>query len=279
MEAPPPRVEPAVAPRPPRRTQQRQAAARAARVARWQEVQQLQAQGVRIQGIARHLGMARRTVRHYLATPEAPQQAQHNPRPGGLTSPLLQPYVTYSRDRWQDGCTNISQLCREMSARGYPGSRALLAQVLLAWRTPRPSKPARGPGRRRKRSLNLRGLCLRRPDDLPPDERAALDQVRAADPEPAAGHDLLHRFRRLLAARDLSALDGWLAAARARGLPSFVTLATGLANDHAAVDAAFTTPWSTGPVEGHVLRVKRIKRQGYGRAKIDLLRARVLKAG
>ena len=278
VESPPPRVEPAVAPRPPGRTQQREAAARAARVARWQEVQQLRAQGLSIQGIARHLGMARRTVRHYLATPEAPQKGQRHPRPGGLSSPLLQPYVSYLQDRWQDGCTNISQLFREIVALGYPGSRSLLAQVLLAWRTPRPPKPVRGSGRRRKRPLNLRWLCLRRPDDLPPAERAALDQALAADAELATGHALLHRFRRLLAARDLPALDTWLADARASGLPPFVTFATGLANDRAAVDAALTLPWSTGPVEGHVHRLKLIKRQGYGRAKIDLLRARVLKA-
>jgi transposase len=222
--------------------------------------------------------MARRTVRHSLATPEAPEKGQRHPRPGGLTSPLLQPYVTYLQDRWQDGCTNISQLFREIGALGYPGSRSLLAQALLAWRPPRSTKPVRGPGRRRKRLLNLRWLCLRRPDDLPPAERAALDHARAADPELAVGHDLLHQFRRLLAARDLAALDTWLADAHASGLSPFVAFATGLTNDRAAVDAALTLPWSTGPVEGHVHRLKLIKRQGYGRAKLDLLRARVLKA-
>jgi transposase len=45
-----------------------------------------------------------------------------------------------------------------------------------------------------------------------------------------------------------------------------------------AVEAAFTLPWSTGPVEGHVHRVKLIKRAGYGRATLDLLRTRVLVA-
>jgi transposase len=278
VDTPPPQVEPVVAPPPPSRTKQREAAARAARVARWKEVQALGAQGMSTQSIARHLRMARRTVRHYRATPEAPQNAQRNPRPGGLTSPLLQPYVTYLQDRWQDGCTNITQLFREIVVLGYPGSRSLLAQALLAWRAPRPPKLAHGSGRRRKRSLNLRWLCLRRPDDLPPAERAALDQVLAADAELATGHALLHRFRRLLAARDLPALETWLADARSSGLPPFIAFATGLANDRAAVDGAFTTPWSTGPVEGHVHRVKLIKRQGYGRAKVDLLRARVLKA-
>jgi transposase len=61
-------------------------------------------------------------------------------------------------------------------------------------------------------------------------------------------------------------------------LPSFVTLATGIQLDRAAVEAALTTPWSTGMVEGHVHRVKLIKRQGYGRAKLDLLRRRILAA-
>ena len=139
VEMPPPQVEAAVAPPPPSRTKQREAAARAARVARWQEVQALRAQGLSIQGIARHLGMARRTVRHYLATPEAPQKAQRNPRPGGpggLTSPLLQPYVTYLQDRWQDGCTTITQLFREI-ARSSPSATPV---AVPSWR--RPSWPS-----------------------------------------------------------------------------------------------------------------------------------------
>jgi transposase len=46
--------------------------------------------------------------------------------------------------------------------------------------------------------------------------------------------------------------------------------------DRAAVEAALTLPWSQGPTEGHVHRVKLLKRQGYGRAKLDLLRCRVI---
>jgi transposase len=92
------------------------------------------------------------------------------------------------------------------------------------------------------------------------------------------GHGLLQRFRRLVAERDLAGLDAWLADARASGLAPFEALANGLAADRAAVDAAFTTPWSNGPVEGHVHRVKLAKRQGYGRAKLDVLRRRILAA-
>lgn len=49
-----------------------------------------------------------------------------------------------------------------------------------------------------------------------------------------------------------------------------------LQRDAAAVSAALTLPWSTGPVEGQINRLKLIKRSGYGRMKLDLLRQRVL---
>jgi transposase len=54
--------------------------------------------------------------------------------------------------------------------------------------------------------------------------------------------------------------------------------ATHLCRDEAAVLAALQLPWSNGPVEGQVRRLKLIKRQMYGRAKFDLLRLRVLHA-
>jgi transposase len=52
--------------------------------------------------------------------------------------------------------------------------------------------------------------------------------------------------------------------------------ALGLMNECAAAQAALTEPWSTGQVEGQITRLKLLKRQMYGRAKIDLLRLRVL---
>jgi len=55
-----------------------------------------------------------------------------------------------------------------------------------------------------------------------------------------------------------------------------VPSAVGLRQEYAAVAAAFTYRWSNGPVEGHVNRLKTIKRQRYGRANFDLLQLRVL---
>jgi len=59
-------------------------------------------------------------------------------------------------------------------------------------------------------------------------------------------------------------------------LEEFRRFARGLEKEYAALSAALSEAWSTGQVEGHITRLKLLKRQMYGRAKIDLLRLRVL---
>lgn len=70
--------------------------------------------------------------------------------------------------------------------------------------------------------------------------------------------------------------DRWLEEARDSGFAPFQRLAKTLAADRAAVLAAIELEWSTGQVEGHINRVKLMKRLGYGRAGFPLLRARIL---
>jgi transposase len=73
-------------------------------------------------------------------------------------------------------------------------------------------------------------------------------------------------------------LDGWLEEAEACGAPAMRRFAVGLKKDLAAVRAGLRETWSNGPVEGFVHKLKLLKRQGYGRAGFDLLRARMLAA-
>ncbi|MFJ2170335.1 transposase [Streptomyces griseofuscus] len=73
-------------------------------------------------------------------------------------------------------------------------------------------------------------------------------------------------------------LQQWIQAVRADDLPSLHTFVNGLERDLAAVTAGLTLPWSSGVVEGHVNRIKMLKRQMYGRAGFALLRKRVLLA-
>ena len=90
------------------------------------------------------------------------------------------------------------------------------------------------------------------------------------------GYKLLQRFRAALHDLDVSAFKQWLLDAAASKLKPFARLAAGMTDDLEAITNAFRYPWSTGPVEGHINRVKFIKRAGYGRAKLPLLRARIL---
>ena len=80
-------------------------------------------------------------------------------------------------------------------------------------------------------------------------------------------------FATLVRERDHAALGPWLERCRDGPLRS---LAASLSRDRAAVEAALSLPWSTSPVEGQIHRLKLIKRTMYGRAHLDLLRARVL---
>ena len=276
---PMPITAPAVPDRPPSKERLRSETARARRVQKWETVRQRHAAGEPISRIARELGMSRMTVRHLLRTPEPPPPIRMPPRPGGLSSPSLQPYVCYLQDRWQAGCTNFAQLTREIRALGYAGSGSLVSQALLPWRPPRPSRgSAPRHGRRRLRRYSVRWLCLRPPDQLATDEHAALDQVLAEDDELAKGYALLQQFRHVVAERTVAGLGCWLAEAEASGLAPFASLAKGLQDDRTAVEAGLRLPWSNGPVEGLVTRVKLVKRQGYGRAKLDLLRSRLIVA-
>jgi transposase len=79
-----------------------------------------------------------------------------------------------------------------------------------------------------------------------------------------------------LTADDSAQLRRWIEGAKRCEFGALVRFAYGLPKDISAVAAAVDTGWSTGQVEGQINRLKMIKRQMYGRAGFELLRARVL---
>jgi transposase len=119
-------------------------------------------------------------------------------------------------------------------------------------------------------------LFLRKPDDLDESEQEELALIRRASPSSEAAYRLTQAFMRMIRERRGEGLDSWLEEVEASHLPEFESFAAGVRKDKAAVFAGLTLPWSNGPVEGHVNRLKFIKRSMYGRAKLPLLRARVL---
>jgi transposase len=119
---------------------------------------------------------------------------------------------------------------------------------------------------------------LLRPDELTDEEKPVVELLRRLSPEVARAQELALSFVGLVKERQVDNLRGWLVEAQRSDVAEFVSFANGITADLGAVRAALEYEWSNGQVEGQVHRLKLVKRQMYGRGKLDLLRARVLHA-
>ncbi|WP_455678890.1 ISL3 family transposase [Streptomyces avidinii] len=221
--------------------------------------------------IGRQFQMTHRTVKS-LADAAKPEdlfrgQWQHN------RTSVLDEYKPYLDERWDEGCTNAWKLWEEIVPLGYRGSYGRVSAYLRAKRTsPRPVA-AQPPAPR-----VVTRWILSRPETLTEIEQLRLKAVLANCPELEALTGHVRSFAQMLTERQGERLPQWLDAVRQDDLPSLHTLAAGIDRDRDAVIAGLTLPWNSGVVEGHVNRIKMLKRQMFGRAGFDLLRKRVLLA-
>ncbi|MFI9496184.1 ISL3 family transposase [Streptomyces halstedii] len=220
--------------------------------------------------IQRQLGMTSRTVKRYAdaARPEDLFIGQWQARRS-----VLDEYKPYLDDRWNEGGTNAWKLWEEIVPLGYTGSYQRVRAYLRQKRTSPGPVTARPPSPR-----IVAGWVLRRPASLSETEQLRLKHVRANCPEIDALTKHVRSFATMLTERRGELLPDWLTAVRQDDLPSLHTLAAGIDRDRDAVIAGLTLPWSSGVVEGHVNRIKMLKRQMFGRAGFHLLRKRVLLA-
>ena len=185
--------------------------------------------------------------------------------------------------RLAEGLTNVAELHRRLTEHGFKGSYGSVYQFV--------TKRLGAAGKRRERrnaakppvpappsARQLSFEWARRAETRKPLEQARLDAIRARSDELATALDLADGFAELIRKRSRETLGEWLARGEASSDPDLRRFAEGIRRDEAAVHAAVTETWSNGPVEGHVNRLKMIKRQMYGRAGFVLLRARVLDA-
>jgi transposase len=113
------------------------------------------------------------------------------------------------------------------------------------------------------------------PDRLSKAETVTVAAIEAGAPMLVEARDLIADFQAMVRKRSADDLDLWLERAKPSLLASF---ASGVIKDEAAVRAAMTLSWSNGQTEGQITKLKLVKRQMYGRGKIDLLQARVIGA-
>jgi transposase len=111
---------------------------------------------------------------------------------------------------------------------------------------------------------------------LPPAQAQFVAQVCEVSADLKVVRGLVLAFRQLLKDHAVAALPAWVARAEQCPVAEVRAFAVGVRQDSGAVAAALEYSWSNGPVEGQINRLKMIKRQMYGRANFDLLRARVL---
>ena len=110
------------------------------------------------------------------------------------------------------------------------------------------------------------------------EQKEYLQKLCEADEALADTRRLTQKFAGMVRKLEGDKLDGWLDEAEVCAAPAMRNFATGLKKDLDAVRAGLTEKWSNGPVEGFVHKLKLLKRQGYGRAGFNLLRARMLAA-
>ena len=119
---------------------------------------------------------------------------------------------------------------------------------------------------------------VRRVEKRKPEEQTRIDVIRSAGAELTAALELADEFAALIRKQSQGTLSDWLMCGEASTSAEIRRFAEGVRRDEAAISAAMVERRSNGPVEGHVNRLKMIKRQMYGRAGFVLLRARVLPA-
>ena len=238
-------------------------------------IHRLLADGHSVRAIAAELGLARNTVRRFARATDPGQLLVHDGT--GRRPSILEEHIPYLHQRWNDGCTDATRLWREIRARGYPGGYSRVRDYLAQFRDAA-AAPAPAPAPQPPKVKKVTSWLMTDPDHLTAGDKAQLTAILTECPELAALREHIAAFADLMTQRRGRHLEQWITAADASGLPELRSFITGLRRDQDAVTAGLTLPYSSGVVEGHVNRIKMLKRQMYGRASPDLLRRRILLA-
>ena len=184
----------------------------------------------------------------------------------------LELYLPWLDARWAAGDRNGAALWRQLKKQGFRGCM----RVVSEWATRRRQADrtdnalSRAPAARTIARLMTIGR-----DRLSKSEAVTVAAIEGGVPLLVEAREIVAAFQAMVRKRALDALDPWLERARSSLVASF---ANGVLKDKAAVAAAITSPWSNGQTEGQITKLKLVKRQMYGRGKLDLLQARVIGA-
>ena len=257
------------------------AATQKRRMALYERVKVLHEQGYSLAQMAAYLGMKQETLHKYLMQP--PRPSVYKPRHGKLTR--YKPYI--HRRFFQEGCRNSLEILRELQQQGYTGGATIVVNYVTQLRQLLGEPSTAGPVMR-TRPTPLKAVvpspreiawwfCLPI-TRLTDKQHEQLRLLQEGNRELSSLYDLAQAFFCMLREHSSAHLSLWMQEALESQTPELRGFARGLSRDDAAVRAGLDLPWSQGQTEGQITRLKLLKRQGYGRAKFDLLRKRVLHA-
>jgi len=265
--------------------QQRAGQRQARRQALHTQVWALHHQGWTAPAIAQHVGLSLRTVQRDLRSATCAGRKRRSDRGDSI----LNPYKPSLLERWNAGCYTAMRLFRDLRQRGYAGGYGVVAAYARRLRQAQGLPPGHRCARQPLPAVaeppwqpltprRATWLVLRRETKRTDTETQQLTALRAQQAEVAEAMDLAQDFATLVRQRQPTQLDPWLQRATTSAVDAVRRFATGLYEDYEAVKAGVTLPWSSGPVEGHSNRLKMLKRQMFGRARLDLLSRRFLLA-
>ena len=184
----------------------------------------------------------------------------------------LEPHLVWLDAQWASGCHNATDLWRRLGAQGFRGS----LRVVGEWATRRRrADGSPGPLGKTPSARTVARFMTTARDHLTKADTVIVAAIENRVPLLVEARSVLDGFQAMIRSRATDDLDAWLEKAEASLMASF---ARGISKDLAAVRAAIASPWSNGQTEGQVNRLKLVKRQMYGRAKVDLLEARLIGA-
>ena len=253
---------------------------RARRRDKYNRVIELHNLGVPGRKIAKQLDISRPTVERYLRIGHYPEHAR--------CGETIRPYADYLIQRRQAGVKVAAQLFEEIKKQGYRGSYKAVTMFVAELKggvTQIPqhdailnsSLPVEQPKAKIKSVAprHVAYLLTKPKSDLTVEQQQEVDWLCRSFPDLATSYGLAQEFGKIVREHLPGQFDPWLEKASMSGLTDFRNFATSLARDKDAVFAALTTSWSCGQVEGQVNRLKLIKREMFGRGKLDLLKKRL----
>ena len=230
-------------------------------------VRELARRGASMREIARRTGVHRSTVRRIL---NGERLHERNPRKYERGT---DPFEQLLRRRWKEGCHNARRLIGELRRERFTGSYYMVRRRVAAWRSGEKPMTRADPQRRRMSSKQAAWILMKSSDERSTFEQDFAHRLCKRNPALARMRRISNEFHDIITHNRSSELASWLKEACGSELAVF---AEGLKKEESAIRAAAALKWSNGQTEGHVNRLKMLKRQMYGRANLDLLRIRLL---